>query len=85
MIEAVLMIRPPRPPASMCRAASRAHRNTPVMLTATTLFQSSRDSSVVGRRSAIPALLKSTSTRPWRFITSSNAAFTWDSSVTSTL
>jgi hypothetical protein len=69
----------------MWRAASRAHRNTPVMFTATTLFQSASDSSVVGRRSAIPALLKSTSTRPCRFITSSNAAFTCVSSVTSTL
>ena len=85
MIDAVLTMRPPRPPASMWRAASRAHRKTPVRLTATTLFQFSSVSSVVGWRMAMPALLKRTSTRPWRATTSANAAVTCVSSVTSTL
>jgi len=55
------------------------------MLTATTLFQLASVSSVVGARTAIPALLKSTSTRPYRATTAANAALTCASSATSTL
>ena len=56
MIEAMLTMRPPRP-AIMCRAALRAQRNTPVMLTSMTLSQSARSSSTLGLRIAVPALL----------------------------
>src|SRR5437899_2323518 len=44
------------------------------MLTATTLFQLASVSSVVGSRTAIPALLKSTSTRPYRATTAGDGA-----------
>ena len=56
MIDAVLMIEPP-PASSMCRAASREHRNTDVMLRSTTFCQRSRPSSSVGSAADIPALL----------------------------
>src|SRR6516162_6485117 len=57
-IEAVLTI---RPPGLMCRTAVRAQMNMPVMLTATTAFQSS---TVISRdvwRRFMPALLNRTS------------------------
>ena len=83
MIEDMLTIEPD-PAFSMCRAAVRAHRNTPVMLTSTTRCQSARSRSTAGRRIAIPALLTSPSMRPSAWATASNAATIRASSDTST-
>ena len=63
MIEDTLTIEPPRA-GIMARAAARQHRKTAVRLTSTTDCQSTLDSSTVGRRSAMPALLTSTSSLP---------------------
>src|SRR6516164_250479 len=83
MVEATLTIAPLLR-AHMWRAAARAHRNTPVMLTATTFSQSASGWSSAGWRSPMPAPLTRTSMPPWRLATAAIAASTDASSPTST-
>ena len=63
-IELVLTI-VPRPRSSMCRPTIWEHRNTPVSITPIEVFQSSSEKVSDGPARPIPALLQSTSIRPW--------------------
>ena len=58
----------------MTLAGARAQRNAPVRLTATTAFQSARDSSNDGRLIAMPALFTRMSRRPCRAAIRANTA-----------
>ncbi len=70
MIDEMLMIRPV-PRSSMCGSTAWLMKNAPDRLTAITLYQSSSVIFVTLLSLVMPALLTSTSRRPWRSITSS--------------
>ena len=74
----------PRWRLTMWRAARRAHKKTPVRLTASTAFQSLSSSSKEGWRMAMPALFTRQSICPVSATSSSIAAVTAASSLTST-
>ena len=63
------MIRPD-PRSSMCGSAAWLMKNAPDRLTASTLYQSSSVIFITLLSLVMPALLTSTSSRPWRWITS---------------
>ena len=83
MIEAVLTIAPPFPAAIMWRAAARAHRKAPVMLTAMTFSQSSSGNSTEALRIAMPALLTRMSSCPAALTIAAKSVSTAASSLTS--
>src|SRR3954466_13703323 len=71
----------PPPVVRRWGTACLVHRNTAVVLTAITRSHSPRGNSWVGAfRPATPALLTSTSSRPWRATTSAKAPATASSS-----
>ncbi len=75
LIELMLTIAPWRC-ASMCRPTAWEQRNTPVCITPIEASQSASENVSEGPARPIPALLTSTSTRPWASTTAATAAST---------
>src|ERR1700684_1791130 len=75
----------PRPAATIARAATWEHTKVPLALTAKHRSQSSSEASITEPLLFTPALLYSTSTRPYSSVTFWKAAPTWVISETSAL
>src|SRR5688572_7546746 len=82
-MDAILMMLPPLPAATMARAPACATRQAPSRLVFMTLCQSSSVSSMEGLVCAMPALFTTMSGAPTAFATAANAASTDAGSVTS--
>src|SRR5215813_9863614 len=83
-MDAVAMMRPPPPCATIWRAATWPQRNTPVRLTRSTRCHWASGCSRNGAEWAIPALANITSSRPNSATARSTNACTWPASPTST-